>query len=244
MTKVLIKLASGSTQERMLVTAFTNNNTKYFVFDGEATGSMGYPIVLVGKDNFGKIVGITEVDEWKNVKDSLKKIIAGEKIEYASVPNEINADDIYYRQLTLPIESFDILKQSYQAPASSEEENKVDNTPIFEPITPEEVMATTSPSADAPTVETEVPVEPTVPANTPEVQAPAASIFESPTIDNSAEVNLSDAIASIPDTPVGDDVTTSVDDNSNSKYEELKTKFLTKAEELFKEMYEEFNHND
>ena len=238
MTKILIKLASGNTQERMLVTAFTNNNAKYLVFDGEATGSMGYPIVLVGKDNFGKVVGITDVDEWKNVKDSLKKIIAGEKVEYASVPSEINADDIYYRQLTLPIESFDILKQSYEAPATTDADQVVDNTPIFEPITPEEVIAT-EPVSTATTQASDAHA-----VNVAQ-STPAPTIFEAPTFDNAAEVNLSEAIASIPDTPIDVDVpAVNTPNDEVNRYENLKDKFLQKAEELFKDMYEEFNHKD
>ena len=65
MTKVKLNLASGSSQERELVTAFNYADVKYVIFDGESTGSMGLPIILVGKEVVGKVVGITDAEEWK-----------------------------------------------------------------------------------------------------------------------------------------------------------------------------------
>ena len=176
MSKVKLNLVSGNTQEKELITAFNCNDVKYVIFDGESTGSMGLPIILVGKVDLGKVVGITDAEEWKNTKDCLKKIIAGEEIEYAAVDGELKADDIYYRQLTLPIASFDILKSSYKAPEVVETANNapVDNTPIFEPITPEEVAGMNNipvePIAD-PSINM-APAEPAIPVAAPEVQAP------------------------------------------------------------------------
>ena len=166
MSKVKLNLVSGSTQEKELITAFKLNDVKYVIFDGESTGSMGLPIILVGKENLGKVEGITDAEEWKNTKNCLKQIIAGEKIDYAAVSSELRADDIYYRQLTLPIASFDILKSSYKAPEeeTSSSVSAADTTPIFEPITPEEVVGTPNIPVE-PVVETAAPViEPTVEA--------------------------------------------------------------------------------
>lgn len=232
MAKILVKLTSGGTQERELVTAFKIQETKYYVFDGESTGSMGYPIVLVGKDNFGKIVGITEVDEWKSVKDVLKKIIAGEKVDYTSISNEVNADDIYYRQLTLPIESFDVLKKSYVVPEGESDGSKpVDTTPIFEPITPEDVINTNVGETS------EVVNEPVAPNN--EVPAAENPVFSTePVLPNVFENQTPEIV------PTNEAEPTLQDNNENSKYDSLKANFLKKAEELFDQMYEEFNHND
>ena len=163
MSKVKLNLVSGSTQEKELITAFKLNDVKYVIFDGESTGSMGLPIILVGKENLGKVEGITDAEEWKNTKNCLKQIIAGEKIDYAAVSSELRADDIYYRQLTLPIASFDILKSSYKAPEeeASSSVSAADTTPIFEPITPEEVPVEPVVEATAPVIEPtiEAPVQ-------------------------------------------------------------------------------------
>ena len=167
MSKVKLNLVSGSTQEKELITAFKLNDVKYVIFDGESTGSMGLPIILVGKENLGKVEGITDAEEWKNTKNCLKQIIAGEKIDYAAVSSELRADDIYYRQLTLPIASFDILKSSYKAPEeeTSSSVSAIDTTPIFEPITPEEVVGTPN-----------IPVEPATPVIEPTVEAPVQNV--------------------------------------------------------------------
>lgn len=234
MTRVKLNLASGSVQEREVVTAFNSNGTKYIIFDGESTGSMGLPIILVSKENLGKVVGITDAEEWKNTKECLKKIISGEKVEYSAVSGELSSDDIYYRQLTLPIASFDILKSSYEAPATSDSEiPSSDNTPVFEPITPEDIAGSS--------VQNVEPVAPSV-FNAPsennvtnqEIVTPA---FTTDTSDNiAASVSTNEATSTDVESPVTP--TGSVDSN----YEELKKEFLTAAEELFNNIYSKLNH--
>ena len=237
MTKVKLNLASGSVQERELITAFNYNNVKYVIFDGESTGSMGLPIILVGKENFGKIVGITDAEEWKNTKDCLKKIIAGESVEYASINNELKADDIYYRQLTLPIASFDVLKSSYKAPeVTNETETKnSDDTPIFQPITPEEVVGQPS-----------IPVE----AASPNDFSQNIDVNAS----NEPQLNMNFPSApQIQDIPAVEDVKTDIPVNNTNdaniisepvNYDELKKEFLIAAETLFDNIFEKFNHKD
>ena len=195
MTKVKLNLQSGSEIEREIVTAFNYSGVKYIIFDGESTGSMGLPIILVSKESFGKVVGITDAEEWKNTKECLKQIIAGEKVDYAKVDNVLKADDIYYRQLTLPIASFDILKSSYVAPTTDENPSNEDQKPLFEPITPEEVAGGTVVAAEpvAPASFTTPNVEPVAPASfaapsvdpiIPDAPAPASEPAEIPTIPN------------------------------------------------------------
>jgi hypothetical protein len=235
MTRVKLNLASGSVQEREVVTAFNSNGIKYIIFDGESTGSMGLPIILVGKETAGKVVGITDAEEWKNTKECLKKIISGEKVEYAFVANELKADDIYYRQLTLPIASFDILKSSYVAPAEASTATPVDETPVFEQITPEDIaggsVANVEPVAPS-FFNTPIP-EPTF---TPqENQIPVVNESEAPTIEPQAVNNPTET--NIP-------VDNAVQSPSTNNYEELKKEFLAGAEELFNNLYNKLNHND
>ena len=235
MTRVKLNLASGSVQEREVVTAFSFDNTKYIIFDGESTGSMGLPIVLVSKESNNKIIGITDAEEWKNTKENLKKIISGEKVEFARVSSEISADDVYYRQLTLPIASFDILKSSYVVPEEpTVSETAVDQTPIFEQITPEDIAGGSIPNVE--------PVAPStfsepVPA-VPEVTMPEATFtgFTSETIINEPSEDIP-----APSAPVVDDTNV---DTSTSKYEELKKEFLAEAEVLFDKIYNKLNHED
>ena len=237
MSKVKLNLVSGSVQEKELITAFNYNNVKYVIFDGESTGSMGLPIILVGKESTGKVVGITDAEEWKNTKDCLKKIIAGEQIDYAAVRNELKADDIYYRQLTLPIASFDILKSSYKAPLEEESSNALpaDDTPIFQPITPEEV-AQKSP----------VQVEPVNPSAFTQFTNPVDVNTEvsSTSVNNAPDINsVVNENTSIPET----NISNAVDNNPQTQavnYDELKKEFLIAAETLFDNIFSKFNHND
>lgn len=240
MSKVKLNLVSGTVQERELVTAFNYDNVKYVIFDAESTGSMGLPIILVGKEVYGKVVGITEADEWRNTKDCLKKIIAGEQVDYAAVSEELKADDIYYRQLTLPIASFDILKSSYKAPEhdSSDAISAADNTPVFEPITPEEV------SSAATNV-----VEPVMPTNfsTPVVDepvTPAVSAPETPVQETVAPVINQDSAVTSSTVDPSFNLNNDVDKADEFSYDDMKREFLSEAEALFDKYFEKFNHKD
>ena len=240
MTRVKLNLASGSVQEREVVTAFSSDGIKYIIFDGESTGSMGLPIILVSKEALGKVVGITDAEEWKNTKECLKKIISGEKVDYAAVPGDLNADDIYYRQLTLPIASFDILKSSYVAPDESSSTPAVDQTPIFEQITPEDIAGT------VPNVE---PVAPSVFNETipdmpfkPEVAASENEV--APVINSEPIVGEEPSINSDLTVPESTNNEVSSQEVQSNNYEELKKEFMTAAEELFNNIYNKLNHED
>ena len=248
--KVKLNLDSGETQERTLITAFKYADVKYLIFDGESTGSMGLPVILVCKEQLGKVVGITEAEEWKNTKECLKKIISGDTVEYINVSNEYRADSIYYRQLTLPVSSFDLLKQNYKAPELPEQfNNPIDNTPVFEQINPEEIT-----NSDISAVNP-VPVD---------------SFTNQNQIDESvvSEDAVTSAVDSVNVAPV--EPATSIDVNVNtiepvkveenvepsenselskpavntSSHDEIKAEFMKYADKLFELIYDKINHND
>ncbi len=200
MKKIRINLASGITQEKPLITAFKGTNGSYVVLDNEANGSMGLPIILVCKLENSNLIKINDQTEWNNVKENLKSIIAGGQIEYIKVDDVINADDMYYNQLTLPVVSFDALKNNYKV------EDGTDNATasIFD-INPEPVTNANIPVengmpasnvmnnpgiGEINSMNTNVNVTPENPVQTPvapdvPVQAPA------PEVNNVFEPNLS-----------------------------------------------------
>ena len=95
MSKIKLNLVSGGVVEKPLLSAFKVNEASYVVLDNELNGSMGLPIILVCKLDQNKLVKIVDQNEWQVVKEYLKNIIAGQTIEYISLPNELQADDIY-----------------------------------------------------------------------------------------------------------------------------------------------------
>ena len=113
MDKVKINLVSGSSIEKPLVTAFKNNNATYIVLDNEINGTMGLPIILVSKLENNKLVKINDQNEWGIVKETLRTIIAGNQVDYVSIEPSLPADDMFFSQLTLPVASFDALKNNY-----------------------------------------------------------------------------------------------------------------------------------
>lgn len=113
MAKIKLDLPTGVVDEKSLLNAFSVNDNSYVILDAESVGSMGLPIILVSKYVEKRLIKITDVQEWTNVKGYLKEIISGINKEYITLPETLNADEIYYTQLTLPVASFDILKSSY-----------------------------------------------------------------------------------------------------------------------------------
>lgn len=253
MTKVLLSLASGQQLEKELITSFNNDGVKYLIFDGESTGSMGLPIILVGKDSYGKVVGITDADEWKTAKDCLKKIISGEEIEYAFVPSELKADDIYYRQLTLPIASFDLLKNSYVAPDAPAGQGVMpqgDNTPIFEPIQPEDIMSSPSiPDEGTPIFNDIAQATSQVEMTQNVVPEVAPAINSEPMPINGFDAFVPEPYQEVQEQNIPQEsipTTETVQENSvpTNNYDELKNEFMAGAERLFDELYKKFNHID
>lgn len=138
MAKIKLNLVSGAVVEKPLVSAFRANNNTYVVLDNEINGSMGLPIILVCKYTENKLIKIIDQNEWSIVKEYLKNIIAGNSIEFVSIPSELLADDIYYTQLTLPLPSFDTLKRTYQV-EEPEEVNAFDALSMVEPVMEESI---------------------------------------------------------------------------------------------------------
>ena len=115
MEKIKINLASGTMLEKPLLTAFKNNELSYVVLDNELNGTMGLPIILVSKLEENKLVKIADKSpEWETVKEALRKIISGSQIEYITPEMNLAADDLFFSQLTLPIASFESLKNNYK----------------------------------------------------------------------------------------------------------------------------------
>lgn len=193
MSKVKITTVSGTILEKPVITCFKNNIGTYLVLDNEKNGTMGLPIILVCRLFQGKLSKIVDQGEWQSVKEELKSIIANKTAQYESVPGELTADDVYYTQLTLPVNSFDILKSSYQAPVEQtpvvenpipEAQIPVEPTPIA-PVVNEPVQSTPAePAIQEPIVAPEIPMPDIAPIE------PAPVITEQPVIENVEPQNV------------------------------------------------------
>ena len=98
MSKIRVNLTSGNFFEKPLVTCFQGTSANYVVFDNEMNGSMGLPIICISKLNGNRLEKIFDQSEWASVKENL------------------SAQDDFFTQLTLPVASFDVLKRSYNPP--------------------------------------------------------------------------------------------------------------------------------
>lgn len=134
MEKIKINTMSGMNLEKPLVTAFKSNTGEYVVFDNEMNGTMGLPIILVTKlvNNSLSLIPDTE---WNSVKEVLRLIIYGNQVDYISVGESINAEDNFFKQLTLPVASFEALKNNYKPVSVDSLESKVENVaPVLENV--------------------------------------------------------------------------------------------------------------
>ncbi len=184
MGKIKLKLVSGSEVEKNLINAFKSENETYIVFDNESVGAMGLPIILVSKVFDNKVTKIIEQTEWQKAKEQLKLIIAGNAVEFVNVAPEMVADDIYFTQLTLPIASFEALKNNYKptgeapsAPAAVTTAPEVPVAPVapVAPIMPEvvPVVPEVAPMPEVTPVVPEItPVMPAMPEATPVIPEP------------------------------------------------------------------------
>lgn len=185
MAKLKLTLPTGTVEEKSLINAFKVDNASYVVFDAESVGSMGLPIILVSKFDNNRLTKIVDANEWTSVKGHLKNIIAGTKMEFIPVSDALEADEVYYTQLTLPVVSFDALKKAY--------------VPVLPDVAPavSEPVAPVEEQLDAPvsigTVENIAPVGP----------APVTdNIPEAPITDITPEAPITDIVTeSVPETP-------------------------------------------
>lgn len=141
--KIKVNLAGGSVFEKPLVTCFQGATANYVVFDNEMNGAMGLPIICISKLVGNNVEKIFDQSEWASVKENLKSIISGQNMIYLEVPETLNGQDDFFTQLTLPVASFDVLKNAYKPPVPVEPQA---------PVTPAapEVMDVPAPTAPAP----------------------------------------------------------------------------------------------
>lgn len=179
MGKTKINLASGSVLEKPLVTCFKGSNGNYIVFDNETNNPIGLPIICVSKFTGTSCEKIIDPAEWSSVKENLKTIIAGTALPYLSVPETLNAQDDFFTQLTLPVASFDMLKNVYTPPVSAEPVEPVAPAPVVE--TPVEVpVPEIAPVISAPDPISVMPVQESVIAPAPVIESPV--VVETPAV--------------------------------------------------------------
>lgn len=147
MEKIKINMMSGSSLEKPLVSAFKSNNAVYVVLDNEINGTMGLPIILVSKLENNKLSKIVDQNEWGAVKETLRMIIAGNQVDYVVVDGMLSADDMFFSQLTLPVASFDALKNNYRPNFDNAGTNvtSMDNNTLNESVMPQTPVAPVAP---------------------------------------------------------------------------------------------------
>lgn len=176
MEKLKINTVSGNVLEKPIVTAFKSNGGEYVVLDNQMNGTMGLPIILVSKLENGSLVIVPD-SEWNAVKEALRLIISGNQMEYVNVGNVLSSEDTFFKQLTLPVASFEALKNSYK------------------PVVHEDVTLETS----------EVNVEPVVqatPVQTPEVVESPIVMNDAPVAPQMPEANVTPIAPIMPEAPV------------------------------------------
>ena len=220
MEKIKINLTNGTNIEKPLITAFRGNNGIYIVLDNEMNGTMGLPIILVSKLENNKLIKITDQNEWNAVKENLRMIIAGNQVDYVKVENILMGDEVFFTQLTLPVASFEALKNNYK-PQDNNDSNSAmpaaETTNIdVASVSPEIVNPTSiAPNIDVTPVSPEVakptPIVPNVdvtPVN-PEVANPTSVV---PNVDvasvNPEVANPTPIVPNVDVTPTNPEVTT------------------------------------
>ena len=250
MGKVKLSLVSGAVVEKPLISAFKANENNYVVLDNEMNGSMGLPIILVSKLINNKLSKIVDQNEWQNVKELLKGIIAGNKVEYMNISNEIAADDIYFTQLTLPVPSFDALKNAYVVTDEGESA----------PVVPE-VQSVETPNV-MPEVNTVSTPEPTITMpETPSVEPTSVvdnnfsqtiqnelnqPVMPDIPVDNSGESSVSVTPSIDVSMPSSNEVSSTVEVSSeaanDNQFADEKEAFLKACENMFDALVKKFNN--
>lgn len=187
MEKIKISTLSGSMMEKPLVTAFRGNSGEYVVFDNEMNGTMGLPIILVSKVSNGMLSAVPDA-EWNEVKEALRLIIAGNQVNYVAVNESLGAQDMFYKQLTLPVASFEALKNNYKviapaAPVTPAPEQVTPVNQVVEPVTP---VAPEEPVNVAPVT----PVMPEVPVAPQEVAPVMPNVEPVPKVEENVPVDF------------------------------------------------------
>ena len=156
MGKIKINLSSGNIFEKPVVTCFKGASANYLVLDSETNGSMNLPIICVGRLEGSTVNKIVDPAEWTAVKENLKSIIGGNALPYLPVPEVLSASDDFFTQLTLPVASFDLLKNTYHVDtpvAAAQPANTVPSFPDVSSVGP------TVKDPEPPKVETPAPID-------------------------------------------------------------------------------------
>lgn len=263
MGKIRLNLVSGAVVEKPLINAFKSNNNSYVVFDNEMNGSMGLPIILVCKLENDKLIKIMDQGEWQVVKEYLKNIIAGNKVEFIKIAETLVADDIYYTQLTLPVPSFDALKNAYKVEEVSvqpvmdvqvqPEINVVENVVPVENVVsvePTPVVGNVEPVVNPtePVVDFGLPIQNVQNDNTTAIVEPAIDLntqiptFNNPSVSVTPEIVMPVEPTVEPEitpTPVIEHENVNVS-NDVSIFKEQKEAFMLACENMFDALVQKF----
>ena len=248
MEKLKINTMSGSMLEKPVVTAFKSNGGEYVVLDNEMNGTMGLPIILVSKLVNNALTLIPD-SEWNVVKETLRLIISGNQVDYIILGDAINAEDMFFKQLTLPVASFEALKNSYK-PVGNNVGNPVG--PQVQ-VAPQQVMGNVMPEPQAmssvnlgnvgtPVMESQVasPVEMANPMPNANV-APEAPIMPSAPIQSQSVAEVvphTEPIAPMPSVePIPDE-----HDDVPVDFTADKEAFLKACENMFDALVAKFNN--
>lgn len=149
MKKIKITLTSGNVIEKNVLTAFKGTYGDYIVLDNESVGSMGLPVILISKIQDNRLLTINDANEWNAIKDNLRNIIAGNQIVKTEVKDEYTGEDVYYKQLTLPVASFDTLKNTFDDNDgdSGNNVNPIQGAPVGPNVSLDVSEATVEPTA-------------------------------------------------------------------------------------------------
>lgn len=249
MSKIRVNLTSGNVFEKPLVTCFQGTSANYVVFDNEMNGSMGLPIICISKLNGNRLEKIFDQSEWASVKENLKSIISGSTLMYLEVPENLNAQDDFFTQLTLPVASFDVLKSSYNPPKPEPEvmpapQPEVAPTPAPTP----EVMETPAPPVmDGPisfggmnTVNT-APVMPNMGASVMNGNPAPQMMGNSDTLGQTNTMTNEMAPMNNPMPSVNNQMP-NPQPNSNINYADLKETFMKSCENMFDALVKRFEN--
>ena len=224
MNKIKINTTSGGVLEKPLIAAFKSASGEYVALDNEANGTMGLPIILVSKIVNNTLTLIPDA-EWNGVKEVLRLIISGNQVDYISIPESVSADDMFFKQLTLPVASFDVLKNSYKPVV-------LESTPVMPNVAMPEDAATVVPDVVSPEPSIDqtpsvnpVPSEPVMPA------APVESQVIAPVVPE-VEVTPMPSVEPIPEAKAETPVDFTAD----------KEAFLKACENMFDALVAKFNN--
>ena len=233
MEKLKINTVSGNVLEKPIVTAFKSNGGEYVVLDNEMNGTMGLPIILVSKLENGSLVIVPD-SEWNAVKEALRLIISGNQMEYVNVGNVLSSEDTFFKQLTLPVASFEALKNSYKPVVHVKvtlETPEVNVEPVVQatPVQTPEVV-------ESPIVMNDAPVAPQM----PEASAPVAPIMPEAPVEAQSVAEVPAYTEKVAPMPSVEEIPEEHDD-APVDFTADKEAFLKACENMFDALVAKFN---